>query len=106
MDIETIEIRVSAAATGIASQTAEVFSIFPNPAEDFTLVQLNLPEAESRLRFDVLDMSGRVVMSRTYNQVGKETQLEIDLSSIKSGVYQLLIRGEKFSTASRFTKAD
>jgi hypothetical protein len=106
IDIETIEIRVSAAATGIASQKAEVFSIFPNPAEDFTLVQLNLPEAESSLRFDVLDMSGRVVMSRTYNQVGKETQLEIDLSSIKSGVYQLLVRGEKFSTASRFTKAD
>jgi hypothetical protein len=45
-------------------------------------------------------------MSRSYNQVAKETQLEIDLSGIKAGVYQLLVRGEKFSTASRFTKAD
>jgi hypothetical protein len=106
MEIKTIEIRVSAATTGIASQSAEVFSIFPNPAEDFTLVQLNLPENEATLRFDVLDMSGRLVMSRSFNQVAKETQLEIDLSSIKAGVYQLLVRGEKFSTASRFTKAD
>jgi fibronectin-binding autotransporter adhesin len=106
MEIKTIEVRVSAATTGLANQTAEVFSIFPNPAEDFTLVQLNLPENEATLRFDVLDMSGRLVMSRSYNQVAKVTQLEIDLSSLKAGVYQLLVRGEKFSTASRFTKAD
>lgn len=106
MAIQTIEIRVSASTTSIANQQAEVFSIFPNPAEDFAMVQLNLPEAEKSLRMDVLDMSGRLVMSRSFTQVAKETQLEIDLSGINAGVYQLLVRGEKFSTASRFTKAD
>ncbi|MFN5372642.1 MAG: PKD domain-containing protein, partial [Bacteroidia bacterium] len=106
MDVKTQEIRVSASATGIANQEAEVFSIFPNPAEDFTVVQLNLPEVETSLRLDVLDMSGRLVMSRSFTQVAQQTQLEIDLSGIKAGVYQLLIRGEKFSTASRFTKAE
>ncbi|MFN5317977.1 MAG: PKD domain-containing protein, partial [Bacteroidia bacterium] len=106
MDVQTTEIRVSAATTGISQLKEEVFSIFPNPAEDFTLVQLNLPEAENNLRLDVLDMSGRVVMSRSFDQVAQQTQLEIDLSGIKAGVYQLIVRGEKFSTASRFTKAD
>jgi hypothetical protein len=45
-------------------------------------------------------------MSRTYEGVDKKATIEVDIADLPAGVYQLLLNGNKFSTAARLTKVD
>lgn len=83
---------------GIEEQLDGSFSVSPNPTEGITTLNLNLNSSQE-LTIDVLDVTGRQVSSRTasYNTgLSKET---FDLSRLDAGIYHMVLRGEKGSSA-------
>jgi len=105
MDVKTIEILVKGTATGIYSMKDQAFSIFPNPATFSTSIRLNLPEKETKLVLNILDGTGRLVMTREYENPDRSAVIELEVSGLSAGVYQLLLNGKTFSTSARLTVA-
>ena len=106
MEVKSLQINVKANTTGIANVDKQTFNIYPNPAKSIAMIQLNMPERELSMSLNVLDAAGKVIMSRTYEGVDKKATIEVDIADLPAGVYQLLINGNKFSTAARLTKVD
>jgi hypothetical protein len=106
MDLKTVQVRVNGQAAGVDRTEKQALRIYPNPAVNIAMVNLNLPSAEERLNVNVLDATGRVVMSRSYEGLAKQCSLELDVTGLAGGIYQMLIQGDTFSTAAKFTKAD
>ncbi len=106
MEVKTLQITVKANPTGISAADKQSFRIYPNPVSSVAMVQLNMPERESNLTVNVLDAAGRLVLSRVFENVDKKASLELEVSGLEAGVYQVLISGNKFSTTGRITKAE
>lgn len=106
MEVKTLQINVKASTTGIADVDKNTFNIYPNPAKSIAMIQLNMPERELSMTLNILDAAGKLIMSKTYEGVDKKATIEVDIADLPAGVYQLLINGNKFSTASRLTKVD
>lgn len=106
MEVKTLQINVKASTTGIANVDKQTFNIYPNPAKSIAMIQLNMPERELSMTLNILDAAGKVIMSRTYEGVDKKATIEVDVADLPAGVYQLLLNGNKFSTAARLTKVD
>jgi len=76
--------------TGLREQASEVkCSIFPNPANDFVVIQLN--EVFPEISFSLLDVSGRVVKKGLFRN---KKEIRIDLSETAKGIYLLKIKIE------------
>ena len=103
MDVKTIEITVRDLSTGISSVGTQVFSMYPNPASDVASIKLNLPEREKEISLFLVDGSGKLVKSVTFNQVDAMGTLNLDVSDAATGVYQILLNGEKISSSARLT---
>lgn len=72
------------------------FSIFPNPTESTT--QLSFSEHLANARYEVFDVSGKLVKSKNIGMASAGSTWEIDLSSVKSGVYLIkVISDESYS---------
>ena len=91
MDVKTTFITVQDFTTGIDQAGTEVFSIFPNPANAITDIRLRLPEREETLVINVLDAAGKLVKTFNFNNVEKQARLQINVSDLSTGVYQLLL---------------
>lgn len=65
--------------------------IFPNPATDAIKVDLNLEQQESSILLRVIDMTGRIIMEKEYNNV-KQGQFELNVSGLSSGTYSLQLQ--------------
>src|SRR5690606_11380288 len=75
-------------------ETNQHLKVYPNPVKDFLNIALNGFEAQT---YQVIDMSGRVVMQGVYTE-------KLDVSRLDSGLYILkLMIGEK-SKSERFIK--
>jgi PKD repeat protein len=106
MEVKTLQINVKASTTGIADVDKQTFNIYPNPAKSIAMIQLNMPERELSMTLNILDAAGKLIMSRTYEGVDKKATIEVDIADLPAGVYQMLLNGNKFSTAARLTKVD
>ena len=67
------------------SKQKDVFSIYPNPANDKITIELTNPEKENEIR--LFNAMGQAVYEGT---TGNSTT-EIDLSSLASGIYLVKI---------------
>jgi hypothetical protein len=101
MDVKTTFITVQDFTTGIDQAGSEVFSLFPNPANAITDIRLRLPEREETLVINVLDASGKLVKTFNFNNVEKQARLQINVSDLSTGVYQLLLTGNTYSSSAR-----
>ncbi len=101
MDVKTTFITVQDFTTGIDQASTEVFSIFPNPANAITDIRLRLPEREEALVINVLDPAGKLVKTFNFNSVEKQASLQINVEDLATGVYQLLLTGNTYSTSAR-----
>lgn len=66
-------------------------SIFPNPASDRINVDLNLEQHESVILLRVIDVDGRILMEKEYNNV-KQGQFELNVSNLANGTYSLQLQ--------------
>ena len=66
------------------------FAMFPNPAIDYTEINLGLDIEDEAVQvtLDIYDVQGRVVLSKSYSDVTDEQMTEnLDVSKLRSGVY-------------------
>lgn len=101
--VQTMNITVSAASTGIANVNNSVFTLYPNPARNIVNVLLNIDRNESQVKVSILDAAGRLVRTENVNSVRAGSIIELNISDLASGVYQIALEGENFREVSRLT---
>jgi len=75
------------------------FSVYPNPANDFTNVTLNLKKS-ANVEATILDMTGKQVSFKNYGSVNVGTQiLEVNTSDLSDGLYFVNLKiGDEIKT--------
>ncbi len=66
-------------------------SLYPNPSNGITTVEMNFGEAVDNASVRVLDFTGKVVRSYSYDALEGTVQLNIDLSDMPNGIYPVVI---------------
>lgn len=103
MDVKTLTIRVIDNTTGVMDAEKMSLSIFPNPARDLANIRINLPQREAELTVFILDGNGKLVATKNYRDVEAKGNIILEVSSFEPGIYQLMIKGEKFSTNAKLS---
>jgi hypothetical protein len=79
-----------------------VRAIYPNPAGERIVVEVELPHA-GRLGIEVVDMLGRVVLRKSYQSVpAGSVRLPLIGLRLASGVYVLRLAGPKGEASATF----
>lgn len=98
METITFTIVVKQSTVGIAQMEEQsAFSIYPNPVVDIANIRVNMPQNEEKLTLYVLDAAGRLVKSEVVNKVDRKSTIQINLSELASGTYQVMLIGKQFS---------
>ena len=86
----------------LASSTAAAAAtgFYPNPVT--SVLTYRLPTGLKSHRLIVLDMAGRQVLTRAYENTGEQNA--VDLSALKSGIYLVRLSGPNFSTEAKISK--
>jgi len=83
---------------GINDQDFELFKVWPNPSSGQVNIQLS---AGKRINVRLLDMSGRAVFHRVYNNSGDTFTKNVILGHLKKGIYLLQVNSENKSGVKR-----
>jgi PKD repeat protein len=106
MDVQQMQISVSANVTGIADVQNATFSVYPNPVSSgSTTLNLNLKQMEPELLLHLIDAAGRIVKTQRIARTEGSVQVQLEVADLANGVYQLLVQGKNFSTAAKITIA-
>jgi hypothetical protein len=76
--------------------------VYPNPAQNNISIDIAEYKNEA-LDIDVLDYSGKIILSNALHQSHADTQ-EIDIADLTSGMYMVRISSQTLSTTKRFIK--
>jgi hypothetical protein len=76
--------------------------VYPNPAKDYLTIRL-LNNFTSVAEISICDINGRVVYQSAHNP-NQTGELQVPVSALNGGVYQVLIRQGEGVTSSRFVK--
>lgn len=76
--------------------------VYPNPAKDYLTIHLS-SNAISIAEISICDINGRIVYQAIQNP-NQSGELQVPVSELKNGVYQLVIRQGEGVTSSRFVK--
>jgi subtilisin family serine protease len=93
------------AAQGVSVGTrdesgSEFFSLYPNPAKDRLLIDMSADLENGRV--DILDITGKVVMTL---QVNQGRNMQIDVNQLNTGIYILRLSSDEFTASSKFIKS-
>lgn len=79
-------------------QTFKGFSIYPNPASTFAIVEVEL-EATSDVQMRLLDMSGKEVAARNYGSLQTSSTIQLNTLELNAGVYlvELTVNGQRMT---------
>ncbi len=80
------EVVVTNATTGISKTSSKPYSFYPNPAKDF--LNVSLPFGRENISLSVINAEGRIVLSE------KSSGGRVDISSLTSGLYTILVSDE------------
>ncbi len=81
----------------------ERFRIYPNPAGDKLFVVFD-EHPESEIRLFVYNQLGKIVLSRQVEVGGAVTREELDVGSLRSGIYMIRILGTSGAFTRQFIK--
>lgn len=76
-----------------------IFKIFPNPAGDF--VTIKMEEKMNNVSYSLVDLNGRVVLSKVSNN---ERQTTLNISALQSGIYILKIKNDTGTLSKKIIK--
>lgn len=72
--------------TGIKTYAAdEQMLLYPNPAKEYVIAEMNGMQANTKVLFQVLDINGRVLMQTTFPST--QTRIIVDVSTFNAGLY-------------------
>ena len=74
--------------TGLSTRV----SVFPNPTDKQSIVLVSSPK-EQRINWQLVDLTGRVVMSKEVVIKKGDNRIVLDMSKLQSGVYYLQVNG-------------
>jgi hypothetical protein len=77
-------------------------TLFPNPADDYTVIRFEGLTEESTFRLEVIDAAGRVVKHETLRSAGAEHILQV--SDLARGVYHVVISNNDYYFTERLLK--
>lgn len=76
------------------------FSIFPNPATESITIKINT-EGISKISYEIIDVLGKTIIK---NEVTDLTNININISNIKSGVYFIKLQVNNSTVTKKFVK--
>jgi hypothetical protein len=82
--------------------TTESCSVFPNPVADILFVNYHSPNPQN-LKWSIVDIAGKTYLEGTFCG-GRNSVSEINVSSLQSGLYFLLIRSAGHTEVIKFSK--
>ena len=87
---------------GAIKNPMNVAVVYPNPAKDYLTIRLT-SNATSIAEISICDINGRIVYQATQNP-NQSGELQVPVSELENGVYQVVIRQGEGVTSSRFVK--
>lgn len=108
LDVSTIQFDAYFEAWGVGieeNSMASGFNLYPNPANaQISIVDLS-GNNNANLRYEIVDLTGRVLSSKSLNQTQAETS--IDISGIPNAVYLIrILDGVELKEQLRFVKVN
>jgi hypothetical protein len=96
--VDNINIQLNVNTEEIESEPS--ISIYPNPAEDYLQMSVSHLGGVS-LEYQVIDMTGRVVLQEKINNADR-IEKRLNLESLSSGSYQLMLITDKWKKPTTF----
>ncbi len=91
---------------GIYDASGEVYiNIYPNPAKDVLSIQTGFNTMQARVVCSMFDLSGKLVSQRMFENVQPDTLLQVELSNVSNGMYQMVISTSSGRSVSRVAVA-
>lgn len=84
---------ISVSNTGINEENSESINIYPIPTSDKITIQVGIQNM-GITRLNIFDMTGKEVFSKVITVLDSDNSLELDLSSLVSGVYHVQLKNE------------
>lgn len=81
------------------------FTVFPNPVKDRINLQLGLQEQAEQMTVRLMDISGKTLLQRDYENVQKEF-FDYDLSKLATGTYLLQVTTNAGTGTRKFIKSE
>lgn len=78
-------------ATSNLEQIDALIKMYPNPAQNFTNVILNLKESKE-IQLEVMDLTGKTITSKNYGQLNGGQQITISTSNLSPGIYLVNVK--------------
>ena len=98
LDFKDVYINVQGwAPTGVSSSMRTLINVYPNPVNDY--VNINNPLI-GKADLKVYNEQGQIVY-----ESGFDHNARVDVSSFSSGLYTIVVQGEKGSTSTTFVKS-
>jgi hypothetical protein len=76
--------------------------VFPNPVRDELNIRINAENAIGEVRYDVMDIAGRILMSGTKMVEGLNDQMTLSVGQLQEGLYTIVMKTNKGFNTSRF----
>jgi hypothetical protein len=76
----------AASVTELLAQPDATMQVYPNPANDFAVVALNLVK-ESQIAMKLIDVSGKTLAVKNYGSMSGMMNIELNTATLQSGVY-------------------
>jgi hypothetical protein len=70
----------------LLAQPDATMQVYPNPANDFAVVALNLVK-ESQIAMKLIDVSGKTLAVKNYGSMSGMMNIELNTATLQSGVY-------------------
>jgi hypothetical protein len=79
-------------------------SMFPNPADDFTVLSIDGTSSGERISLEVFDAAGRLIETQSINANGNSTMHRLDVNSYARGVYMIVVQSGSERFVQRLVK--
>ena len=91
--IETVEIVVT--VEDCSSNKKEEINLYPNPTRG--IVNIHLPSQKNKLKISIISLDGKLILTKEIKADTNGVFTQIDLSTMKKGVYFLRMSNENFT---------
>ena len=100
--IDNLEIQKSATITDNSLVASEKVNIYPNPFTNDVFIDCNSLAAEqSSVEVMIMDMTGKTVYRESNFDIKYNPKLQLDLSSIRPGIYLASITDDNYNTITK-----
>lgn len=80
----------------LESDAASSMKLFPNPAQDFTTLELDVNAGDYTV--EVIDLNGRTVLAKSINVADNGVQqIKLNVSALSNGMYVIGVQGKSDS---------